>query len=115
VHIGDGMKVCKRCGADWKERVKNPRYCPLCKSPYWDKERRDAEVAARGSKGVGSVEEAGGGQKAGRGNGAAVRGVVFPGDAVSADAEKAVTAKTPGHHPRCKCSICVGGQQQGRV
>jgi len=32
-------KHCKRCGDDWNAKIENPRYCPLCKSPYWDKDK----------------------------------------------------------------------------
>jgi hypothetical protein len=32
-------KHCKRCGCDWNAKIENPRYCPLCKSPYWDKDK----------------------------------------------------------------------------
>jgi len=31
---------CKRCHHKWTPRVPNPRECPRCKSPYWDKERK---------------------------------------------------------------------------
>jgi predicted Zn-ribbon and HTH transcriptional regulator len=30
---------CKRCGHEWKPKVKNPVQCPKCRSPYWDRER----------------------------------------------------------------------------
>ncbi len=30
---------CKRCGYDWSSRVEQPKNCPACKSPYWDRER----------------------------------------------------------------------------
>lgn len=38
------MKECLRCNGTWEERVPNPRYCPLCKSPYWDRERVNGSV-----------------------------------------------------------------------
>jgi len=31
---------CTRCGHTWHPRTPQlPKVCPLCKSPYWDKER----------------------------------------------------------------------------
>lgn len=33
-------KVCLRCGHEWFPRTPNePRVCPKCKSPYWNKPR----------------------------------------------------------------------------
>lgn len=33
--------ICERCNHKWVARNKdNPRVCPKCKSPYWDKPRR---------------------------------------------------------------------------
>ena len=39
---------CKRCSHSWYPRdedyltgKKRPTICPKCKSPYWDKERKD--------------------------------------------------------------------------
>lgn len=35
------MNLCKRCGHDWKPRIKTkPRMCPKCKSRYWDCEEQ---------------------------------------------------------------------------
>jgi len=32
--------ICKRCGWDWGTRKdKTPKYCPKCKSKYWNTER----------------------------------------------------------------------------
>lgn len=32
--------LCERCGHKWVPRLKeNPRVCPKCHSPYWDKPR----------------------------------------------------------------------------
>jgi len=32
---------CLRCGHTWRPRqTERPRVCPLCKSAYWDRERR---------------------------------------------------------------------------
>jgi predicted Zn-ribbon and HTH transcriptional regulator len=30
---------CERCGHEWRPRNKKeePKVCPKCKSPYWDK------------------------------------------------------------------------------
>lgn len=30
--------TCKRCGNTWVNRIEHPRYCPKCKSFYWDVE-----------------------------------------------------------------------------
>jgi predicted nucleic acid-binding Zn-ribbon protein len=39
---------CKRCGHDWyPESEKLPKYCPKCKSPYWNKERRSGQTVAQ--------------------------------------------------------------------
>jgi len=34
---------CKRCGHRWATKLLHPTTCanPKCRSPYWDKERRD--------------------------------------------------------------------------
>lgn len=34
---------CERCGHEWVPRNKDeePRVCPKCKSPYWDRPRKD--------------------------------------------------------------------------
>src|ERR1035437_1688309 len=33
---------CKRCGHEWRPRVEgHPVQCPKCKSPYWDREKRN--------------------------------------------------------------------------
>jgi predicted Zn-ribbon and HTH transcriptional regulator len=33
---------CKRCGHEWyPARPKLPKVCPKCKSPYWNKERKN--------------------------------------------------------------------------
>lgn len=33
---------CKRCGYKWKPRIETePKQCPHCKSPYWNKERKN--------------------------------------------------------------------------
>jgi DNA-directed RNA polymerase subunit RPC12/RpoP len=33
---------CKRCNHEWPSKQERPRVCPKCKSPYWDKERKNA-------------------------------------------------------------------------
>ncbi len=33
-------QACNRCGHEWYPRSeKEPKNCPHCKSPYWNKER----------------------------------------------------------------------------
>lgn len=32
---------CKRCGHQWIPRKIEVRICPKCKSPYWDRARRN--------------------------------------------------------------------------
>jgi predicted Zn-ribbon and HTH transcriptional regulator len=33
-------RACKRCGHTWlKRKAEDPKNCPKCKSPYWDRER----------------------------------------------------------------------------
>jgi predicted Zn-ribbon and HTH transcriptional regulator len=38
---------CERCGHQWMPREKDvePRVCPKCKSPYWNKPRRQPKSA----------------------------------------------------------------------
>ncbi|MDH5375063.1 MAG: hydrogenase maturation nickel metallochaperone HypA [Candidatus Bathyarchaeota archaeon] len=31
---------CQRCGHTWILRKPNPKKCPKCTSPYWNKPRR---------------------------------------------------------------------------
>ncbi|MBI4362265.1 MAG: hypothetical protein HY558_03740 [Euryarchaeota archaeon] len=40
----DGLK-CERCDHEWIPRhpEENPRVCPKCKSPYWDRPRQKRE------------------------------------------------------------------------
>jgi len=45
IREGEGMRmphyICQRCGYDWIPRTEvQPRTCPKCKSPYWDRPRR---------------------------------------------------------------------------
>jgi predicted Zn-ribbon and HTH transcriptional regulator len=30
--------ICMRCGYEWVAKVKKPKVCAECKSPYYDKE-----------------------------------------------------------------------------
>jgi len=32
--------ICLRCNHNWIARTEKPRFCPKCKSLYWDKERK---------------------------------------------------------------------------
>ena len=33
---------CERCGHEWlpREKQRDPKVCPKCKSPYWDRPRQ---------------------------------------------------------------------------
>jgi predicted Zn-ribbon and HTH transcriptional regulator len=33
---------CERCGHEWlpREKERDPKVCPKCKSPYWDRPRQ---------------------------------------------------------------------------
>ena len=35
----NGFK-CARCGHVWMPRLVKPEVCPKCKSPYWDRARK---------------------------------------------------------------------------
>lgn len=35
--------LCKRCGHTWIPRKEEIKVCPKCKSPYWDKEKRNVK------------------------------------------------------------------------
>ena len=40
---------CERCGHEWvPRRDEEPRVCPKCKSPYWNRPRK--AVASKGEK-----------------------------------------------------------------
>jgi len=32
---------CKRCEHEWASKQEHPLICPKCKSPYWDRKRRE--------------------------------------------------------------------------
>ena len=38
---------CERCGHEWKPKSNDvtPTICPKCKSPYWDKPRKETKEA----------------------------------------------------------------------
>jgi predicted Zn-ribbon and HTH transcriptional regulator len=40
---------CERCGHEWVPRQpgQKPTVCPKCKSPFWNKPRKDAATPAR--------------------------------------------------------------------
>lgn len=42
---------CERCGHEWLPRDKNeePRVCPKCKSPYWNRPRKTAKISTASS------------------------------------------------------------------
>jgi hypothetical protein len=47
------IRQCTRCKHEWVIRDKEPKTCPKCNSPYWNKKRiRPATVQAirKGSK-----------------------------------------------------------------
>lgn len=35
--------TCQRCGNTWIPRTPEPKQCPKCKSPYWNKTRKKQE------------------------------------------------------------------------
>ena len=41
------MNKCLRCGNEWEPKVENPKCCPGCKSPAWDRAKVSSAVAAR--------------------------------------------------------------------
>lgn len=46
---------CERCEHEWvpREKDRDPRVCPKCKSPYWDRPRRDGGLDPDATKGSG--------------------------------------------------------------
>lgn len=38
---------CLRCGHSWAPRQTDVRICPKCKSPYWDRPRKEIKKAAK--------------------------------------------------------------------
>lgn len=49
---------CERCGHEWVPRRENeePRVCPKCKSPYWNRPRK-AKLGKMGEAGGDEVGE----------------------------------------------------------
>ena len=42
---------CERCGHEWIPREEaEPRVCPKCKSPYWNRPRQRAAKSLQGRK-----------------------------------------------------------------
>ena len=35
---------CERCSHEWvpRDKAQDPKVCPFCKSPYWDRPRQSA-------------------------------------------------------------------------
>lgn len=31
---------CAKCGWEWTPRIKDPKWCPKCRTVYWRKEER---------------------------------------------------------------------------
>lgn len=40
IELPEGLE-CLRCGHKWRPRKSTIRICPKCKSPYWDRPKRD--------------------------------------------------------------------------
>jgi len=39
--LADNIRKCNRCGYEWLKRTEGePKWCPKCISPYWNKERK---------------------------------------------------------------------------
>jgi len=40
---------CERCAHEWfpRDKVSEPKVCPKCKSPYWDRPRKNAKKNAK--------------------------------------------------------------------
>lgn len=56
-----GWNRCLRCEHEWLGRgQKKPVQCPRCKSPYWDKERRDGRSSVEGMAGPDGESSKGG-------------------------------------------------------
>ncbi len=54
---------CERCAHEWipRDKEQEPVICPKCKSPYWNKPRKNAEPAsskpARSAKAKGEAKK----------------------------------------------------------
>lgn len=46
---------CERCAHEWVPRdwKQEPRVCPKCKNPYWNRPRKNAKGAGKGGSGAG--------------------------------------------------------------
>lgn len=44
----DGFR-CERCEHEWvpREKGEEPRVCPKCKSPYWNRPRREPKTKGK--------------------------------------------------------------------
>lgn len=44
---------CERCGHGWvpRDKEQEPRVCPKCKSPYWNRPRKTAKKGTKRSTG----------------------------------------------------------------
>lgn len=38
------MATCLRCGNEWTPRKENPRKCPSCQNPNWNRETRKRKI-----------------------------------------------------------------------
>jgi predicted Zn-ribbon and HTH transcriptional regulator len=47
----DGYR-CERCEWEWlpRDKTKDPKVCPKCKSPYWDTPRRNTPGVSESKK-----------------------------------------------------------------
>lgn len=43
------INVCLRCGYEWAQNnpIKDPKTCPNCQSPYWNKIRRNGVITPK--------------------------------------------------------------------
>lgn len=107
------IKHCKRCGEDWCYRgTGRPIRCGVCKSPYWDRDRRIDSDEALWSKAGGSdakVESRRGKGGKGRGQGAKEDGPAI-GEADHREAGRVEPRETADAAPsgRLSCPACGG-------
>jgi len=53
------IKYCLRCKRNWCFRgTGRPTCCGKCKSPYWDKEKRDGDKTGSGNRSGGRIADA---------------------------------------------------------
>lgn len=43
MEVTDFKLKCKRCNHEWIPRTPEPKYCPYCKSPSWNKDKKNAK------------------------------------------------------------------------